>query len=478
MVSAMRNWFGGCKTTQSLPASKQPVITTKNNVRETKPLESKTSNMSQQCLPTMGPANSKLDAKVTPNTSGSTGIIARISDAVSNIFSFKTKLRNYFYSKCKGKDASKPEEINKAMRTIGAEPLTLKTSTGIETKGMHFTVEAFTKKMLDAGAQTVTLNRMDNNTAIPAIVLDKKNPNYNSLMKSLGDMGFFTKVVEDKDGNEVKLTDGVWEKRVINGRTYLWTKENFAKMQGCFTDNCTRFNQSKISADELSSKPFIAKGEHTIVLNGGIYSRFESFRTASEVAKFLALGINVVVSEDKNPTIIDTESRDNVMANRDAIYNRLYSMGLRNEQIIWKGTCFSAIPAVEAAAKYKGSHVIIDQGYVSSTDMVKKQLPTILRPLSPLVRPLVEAFDFNYEMESFLPHVKGEVVVISNNNDDKVPEGQLDRMNKAKGEKLETYSINDRNVKHAGGWFNDAECNRNFSSNLINKNWSAGEIIG
>lgn len=476
MASAIRNWFGGCRVNAPSTASAQKVITTTNTRRETMPVENKTSERSQQCLPTtMDPVNPKLETQMTPRTDGSTGIIARVSNAVSNFFNFKAKLRNYFYTQCKGKDASKPKEINKAMRTIGGQPLALKTSTGIETRGMQFTVDAFAQQMRSAGAQTVTLNRKDNSAAVPALVLDNKNSNYKALMNSLQEMGFFAKDRVDENGNLVKL-DGVWEKREIDGKTYLWTKENFAKMNGCFRQG--RFNTDKVTVDQASLKPFSARGTHTVVLNGGIYSRFESFRTSSEVAKFLALGINVVVSEDKNPGIIDTESRENVMANRDAIYKQLHAQGLRNDQIIWKGTCFSSIPAVEAAAKYAGSHVVIDQGYVSSADMVKKQLPTVLRPLSPLVRPAVKAFDFNYEMEPYLPQVAGSIAIITNNNDDKVPEGQLGRMQAVLDRKVDVYSINDRNVKHADGWFNDRKCMEQFTSHLMSNGWSTGEIIG
>jgi hypothetical protein len=461
MASIVRNWFGGGGTPQPTAVSKQPVTTMNNVHRNPVPVESKTSTTSKECMPAINPANSKLEIQATPQDKESTGIISRVSDAVCNFFDFKTKLRNYFYTQCKGKEASKPEEINKAMRTIGAEPLSLRTSKGLEMRGMHFTVEAFASKMQAAGAQNITLKRTDDNQAIPAIVLDQKNPNYNVLIKSLNDMGFI--------GN-------VWDIGESNGKTYLWTKENSAKMNDCFSRG--EINLKKIAIDQTSVKPFSPASGHTVVLNGGVYSRFESRTTATEVAKLLALGMNVVVSEDKNPGIIDTESKENVMANRDAIYNRLQAMGLRNDQIIWKGTCFSAIPAVEAAAKYLGSHAVIDQGYVSAAEMVKKQLPTYLSPLSGLVKPAVEALDFNYEMEGFLPQVKGNVVIINNNNDDKVPEGQLKRMQDALRKNVAVCSINDRNIKHAEGWFKDSRCNRQFTAHLIRNGWTAGGIIG
>lgn len=467
-ITFMKSLSGGCQSTQ--PSA--PVRPSTARVKATPPADqravSKTGKQ-KQCVPTLYPANSKLDAKVTPTKQEPTGIIARISRSV----------RNFFYSKCKGKDASRPEIIHQAMRTIGATPLSLTTSKGVETRGMHFTVEAFAQQMRATGAQNVTLTRKDQ-TQVPAVVLDQKHPNYKTLMNSLNEMGFFAKDhLNERTGEQVRIGDGVWEMREINGKTYLWTKDNFAKMEGCFRNKT--FNADKVSVNTASLKPFSApQAEHTVVLNGGLYSYFESYRTSSEVAKFLALGMNVVISEDKNPHIIDTESRENVIASRDAIYARLQDQGLRNDQIIWKGTCFSAIPAVEAAAKYPGSHVVIDQGYVSSTEMVQQQIHPVLRPvLSPAVRPVLRAMDFDYEMENFLPAVTGNVAIITNNNDSVIPKGHLSRMKTALANReFSVLEINDPEVKHAGGWFNDRECNARFTTLLRSKGWSAAEILG
>ena len=479
MVKIITGMLGGSNQSVSMdPLTTQSRLVSDHNCSPTISLLTQTNEAAQQAVPHIFPDTAKpVEGRVTLS----------YPDIAAEPFSLIAKIsrwsRNFFYSKFKGEAPRKPEVVNAAMRAMGAEPLNLVTSKGVPIKGMHFTVEAFAKKMQAAGAQRVIFV-CKNSGPVPAIVVENANPCYEVLMTSMCEMGFFNKEFIDEKTRHLSLTEGIWEKREIDGKTYIWTKENFIKMRGCFikiagSPKKQQFINTKVSVDPSSLRPISCNNTYTVVLNGGLWSRFESFHTASEVAKLLALGLNIVISEDKSPGIIDTESRENVMAHREVIYQDLQSKGVPNENIIWKGTCFSSIPAVEAAAKYKDSHVVIDQGYVSSREIVQTRLPTLLRPFSPFVGLAVRSLDFDYEMEPYLSQETGEVVIIANGNDGVVPKDHLLRIKTALHSKaFASFEIDETTVLHAGGWFRDAKCSKAFTEFLVQKGWSAGEIIG
>lgn len=457
---------------------------TKNIVKPTQPdqKQEKITKVSSDLLSSSASSQKKItNATVVPaEEKKSEGIIGRIHRYV----------RDFFYEKCKGKAPSRPEEINQAMKTIGGEQLSLETSEGAELRGMYFSAESLVKKLQDSGMKRVAITtKNDDNESeeISAMVLDPKNPKTPELMAALEQMGLFKLTHKDKKTRKTTtLVDGVWEKMTVDGKIYIFTKENIGKLRNVktlFDKSGDKFNEKYITVSEPFNKPFVREQKKTIVLNGGLYSHYESVRTASEVAKLVALGFDVVVSEDKHPRIKDTESHSKVMASRDAIYQELQRRGIANEDIIWKGTCFSSVPAVEAAAKYSGSHVWIDQGYFESSELVAAQVPGATGFMSPVIRPVVnkvaKSVDFDYNMDAHLPKVKGQIIMIRNANDTVISEEQHTKIKNALPARANSaeFFITDKNVTHAGAWFDDATCNQQIVDHLIAQGMSCGDIL-
>ncbi len=439
-------------------------------------------SMSNRFLNIIGNSKKKISSAkvIVKEEKKSEGIIGRIHRYV----------RDFFYEKCKGKAPSRPEAINEAMRTIGGEPLNLETSEGAELRGMHFSAESLVKKLQDSGMKRVTINTKndgDTSEEISAMVLDPKDPKTPELMAALEQMGLFKLTHKDKKTRKTTtLVDGVWEKMTVDGKIYIFTKENISKLRSVktlFDKKGEKFNEKYISVSEPFNRPFVRTQKKTIVLNGGLYSHYESVRTASEVAKLIALGFDVVVSEDKHPRIKDTESHSKVMASRDSIYQELQRRGVSNEDIIWKGTCFSSVPAVEAAAKYAGSHVWIDQGYFESSDLVAAQVPGATGFMSPVIRPVVnkiaKSVDFDYNMEAHLPKIEGKIIMIRNKNDTVISEEEHAKIKNALPESADAkeFFITDERVRHAGAWFDDASCNQQIVDHLVAQGMSCGDIL-
>jgi hypothetical protein len=424
--------------------------------------------------------DAKSDKKITNVTiiseeEKSEGIISRVHRFV----------RDFFYKKCKGKTPSRPEEIHQAMRTIGGEPLNLTTSAGAELRGMHFKADSLVKKLQESGMQRVTITKKKSEEEISAMVLDPSNPKTAELMNALEQMGLFELTYLDKKtGAKTILVEGVWEKKVIDGKIYIFTKDNAKKLRsGCRPFKRNSFNSKDVAVSKPFNSTFERTDRKTIVLNGGLYSHYESIRTSSEVAKLVALGFDVVVSEDKHPRIQDTESHTKVMASRDAIYEELDRLGVKNDDIIWKGTCFSSVPAVEAAAKYEGTHVWIDQGYFESSELVANQVPLASGFMAPMVRPIVDkiarSVDFDYNMEPHLPNIKGKIMIIRNVNDSVISSDQHAKIKNALNGRSDVaeFSITNKAVKHAGAWFNDTECHDQIVDYLISSEMSGGDIL-
>lgn len=406
------------------------------------------------------------------------------------VFNVAKQFRSKFYNFCKGEDPRDKHAktakdalgiVSNAMDHIDGVSLNLKSDDGVCLEGKHFSLANLMSKMRDIGGQKVNFRCTENkhgstsNQDFSGFVFDKGDQT-KDLMTALTTMGFFNQTYKNSK-DEVVTVSGPWEHKEIDGKIYVWKKVPGLQIN----KQALTSNKIQILSHEAIEPQ---QSRSTIVLNGGIHSYYESHRTASEVARLMALGFDVVVSQDKHPELLGSEAHEHVMATRDAIHDYLESKGIANEQIIWKGTCFSAIPAVEAAAKYAGSHVVIDQGYVDSVDQTSDYiLPDLLKPvLKPMLQGCIEsaldAFHFNYNMIPHLPNVQGQVCIIENQNDKVVSASNVYRMKELLGnKKADLLTITNPNVKHAGGWYEDAECAAKFSNLLITNGFSAGSII-
>lgn len=378
-------------------------------------------------------------------------------------------LKEKLHSCLKGKDASHAQIVNQAMRNIGGISLQIQNSEQHILKGMTFQVDDFLATLEAAHAQKVVFTKKDAHLNISALVLDSSDP----LIETLKNTGFLENTIRTKEG--VKINEGIWKSCTIKGKTYIFTPDQYEKFIAERPFLKDDFNLNYI---ELSDPiPFTAdkKPRKTIILNGGIFSRFESYNTAREVAKFLALGLNVVISEDKNGK--DSESHTNVLANREAIYAKLKKEGVSDKDLIWKGTCFSSVPAMEMAARHPGSHVIIDQGYVESKEVVKtvfkgdKFSAASLVP-SFIINKFCEKMDFTFSMAHAMKKVCGSVYLIPNKNDTIVDAKEHQKMVKElkknkKIESLHVCPIEDKKIEHAGGWYLDKNCRRKLETHLI-----------
>lgn len=353
-----------------------------------------------------------------------------------------------------------PEVIGSAMEKIGGSELKLKTTNGHMVNAMHFNYNDVQEKMKAGGMQKVVLSHGQND--VPAFVLDLNNPKSKELFQDLANLQFFS--------------EGIWETRYIDGKVYIFS-----------SDEAKRFNQfpsmvnnklnplikeSAPKAFEIDSSP-----KKTVVINGGLKSYLKSGYSAKDVAKYLSLGFNVVISEDKHDGLNNAESHSHVMANRAAIHQELKSRKVTNDDIIWAATCFSSAPAVECAAKYPGSHVIINQGYYDIKEVANSMtyLPSFL------VNQGCKRFDFNFEMEPHLDKVQGNVIVIGNQHDSTVYKKQFekikDAVNKQPHIKKKFFEMDNPDAKHAAHWFRSESCNQQVVSYLQEQGFSKGNII-
>ncbi|MEC7838726.1 MAG: hypothetical protein VX777_01655 [Chlamydiota bacterium] len=397
----------------------------------------------------------------------STGLCGKICDYAKSLF----------YSWCKGTKSKKLVEIQQAMKAIGGEPLNLKNSKGDKIDGMFFGANNLVEKMQSSGMKRVTITKNQSQEKLSAFVFDLKNPKTNELLNSFTQMGLFKLEYNNKDNEKIVISEGVWDKHIIDGKVYIFTKENKNKLiKNCSPFKGGKFNLANVTVSEPFNTEFSQKEPKTIVLSGGLSSHFESAHTAIEVAKFVALGFNVVVSENKNAKVIDSESHENVMANMKAIIKDLENRGIENHDVILKGNCQGSLASVEAAANHPGMHVIIDQGYYDSADMLSHKLVVVPKVIA---SKMCDAVDFRYSMEDYLGKVDGKVMVIRNNNDGKVPVEQHQKMvDKLKGkEGVKFFSINDKKIGHAGSFFKDEACNREITDYLMECGFSQGDIL-
>lgn len=400
--------------------------------------------------------HTKLESKVNDHvTSSLLDSFVMVPDAdLPKSAGFLTKK---FYNQVhdEGKKPSNPEGVCKAMTDVGGTSMSLKTTEGHMVKAIHFNLDNVMTKLKESGAQKATFSTGNEN--IPAFVFDNKNPAQATCLQNLNNLGF--------------LSEGVWKPVKVESETYLFSQDNFRKFEdseGAIVRGAERVLNPSITK---SVEPISIDNSNrkTVVVHGGIYSYANSMVAAQEAAKYLSLGFNVLVSEDKHDKLDNAEAHTNVMANRAAIYQELKSRKVANEDIVWAGTCFSSGAAVESAVKYPGSHVIINQGYNDIKEVVNDTSPYVP---SFLVNQACKNFDFDYKVGSNLKDVKGNLVVIGNKNDSPTYQLQFDKIKKAaenveslKG-KRQYVEIDNPLVKHAGHWFKSKTACKEMENHL------------
>lgn len=389
------------------------------------------------------------------------------------------------------------KSIKNAMDFMGGKALNAASeSDGVVVEGEHLRVANLMDRIKESGGRKVVLRKTDaeNPNITSSAIVFEKNEVSKDCIAALTAMGFFDQRYKDDKSDKMITVQGPWVWKEVNGKIYVWKREAYNAIQNDLLEKDKKlfFDPSKFHEEAVVGLQPEPK-RMTIVLHGGVKSYFDHPRMASEAAQLMDMGFDVVVSQDKKRGMLGSEAHEHVMAARDAIHKHLVENGIANQQIIWKGTCFSSIAAVEAAAKYKGSHVIIDQGYMDSAeiaakvavdklagyhlvpDFAKPVAIKIAKPIAPYVLP---AFDFVYKMEPFLQNVEGNICIIENQNDALVSPGNVFRMRELlEKKKHELLTIANPYVEHGGGWYHDGSCASNLKGYLTKNGFTAQGIL-
>lgn len=359
--------------------------------------------------------------------------------------------RNKFYSCIKGKESKHSQEIREAYQGIGGQEVTLRASETLNVRTVTFKAENFSQKIQEAGGRFVDLVHPSSGKVFPAIeVANGMSKDFQNYLKLMGIL------------DAANWSNSQWRYCVSNGKTYILSAADHSEIiTGKYSNSKGTFRDI-----EVRERRADCRAQSTVILSGPIYSHFESNYTAREVGAFLVRGLNVVIFEDKNPTIFDSESVTNTGAARDAIYGHVISQpGMLPSKVIWKGTCFGAIPNVVAAAKYPGSAVIADQTFSRFSQIASqyagqteygKWVPQFIRSL--FVGAAASLNDCEHTLEKDLPQVKGPVCLIENDRDALIPKEMRQDLRKllpANGVN-EVIHINNTFVDHADGWYKDA----------------------
>lgn len=363
--------------------------------------------------------------------------------------------RDQFYSCIKGKESQHSQAVRVAYQGVGGEERTLPTAENFDVRTVTFKADSFQRKVKEAGGKFVDLVHLSGDR-FPAVELERELPKpFYSYLQQMG-------ILDSEHG------DGQWRTISSNGKNYLVSAADYSKLiTGKYTDLNTGRLQD-ITVKERGVKDTCTQS--TVILSGPIYSHFESYNTAREVGAFLIRGLNVLIFEDKHPTVWDSESVTNTAAARDAIYGHVIAQpGMKASSVIWKGTCFGAIPNVVAAARYPGSAVIADQTFVRFSDIASqyagqtswgKWIPQFLR--TPFISAAASANDCAHTLEKDLSKIKGPVCLIENDRDELIPKEMREELRKllpANGMK-EVVHINNKEVDHAEGWYKDAHASQ------------------
>ncbi|MCE5316069.1 MAG: hypothetical protein LLG04_01725 [Parachlamydia sp.] len=374
--------------------------------------------------------------------------------------------RDKFYSCIKGKKSDHSQDVRKAYFGIGAEEVFLKASEKLDVRAFSIKSENFHKKILEVGGKFVDLVDRASNVRFPAIEMPKGLPKDKDFQEYLKDMGILGS----------KYGDGQWESFESEGKTYIVTVADYAEVSTTKYKNQVtgNLNPHKIEVRDRCNE--VCQAKSTVILSGAIYSHFESYNTAREVSAFLIRGLDVVIFEDKNKTVWDSESVTHTGAARDAIYKHVLEQpGIKAENVIWKGTCFGAVPNVVAAAKYSRSAVIADQSFVRFSDIASgyagqtkwgKWIPSFLR--APFIEAAASANDCAHTLEHALPKVQGPVCLIENDRDELIPgyiRQGLSKLLPANKQNCVVH-INNESIKHADGWYKDAKASQQIDQFL------------
>lgn len=412
-----------------------------------------------------------------PNSSSKTFVAKPIKSegwfsCITNLF------RRKLYELFKGEPPSKPQEIRQLLTDIGGAENTLTTKHGVAVRTMHLKASNVLEKIKDAGGSKATLSIGEKE--ILGFAFDQAPENLKATLTKLG----FLNCCYTNSKGQVSAMNGPWVMEVIDGKTYILTKNDFDFLiqKDALTE--TGFSSSVALVKSPINAP---QGTNaTVVLGGGICSYYESYRSAQETAAFLIRGLDVVIFQDKNLPL-ESEADYHVMAAREAIFTQLKSLGLRNDQIILKGLCFSSVPAVELSAAMGGDvPVIIDQGYTDIKPVAVNGIGNnVWSPLSNAVKfvagPMIAAsfpeMDLNYEMKS-LRNLTGPVCVIDNVNDELVPKEERQKLQDASKEKsFYQVSISNPAIRHAGPWYQDNSAATQLDK-FLKDNFNNQPIIG
>lgn len=389
--------------------------------------------------------------------------------------------RDMFYSCVKGRESNHSQEVREAYQGIGGTEITLQASATLNVRTVTFTAANFSKTIKDAGGKFVDLVDPKNGQVLfPAIELENGLPT--QLQKYLKQLGILNS----------EYGEGQWKTFRSDGKTYLVSKADYEKVT---TSQYTNMSSGNLEKSSIVVKPrgdVACKAHSTVILSGPLFSRFESSYTAQEVGAFLVRGVDVVVFEDKNPTVWDSESVTNTKAARDAIYHHVMSKpGMTPNRIVWKGTCFGALPGVAAAAAHPGTGVIADSPFIRFSDSASdyadqnawgKWIPKAIR--TPVIALVAEANDCEHSLEKALPKVQGPICLLENDRDQVIPEEVRKNLRnllpkqQGNGNKVqEVVHINHKDVDHADGWYKDPKASLGIDMFLKNIGATHGSFL-
>lgn len=351
--------------------------------------------------------------------------------------------------KTKKPDQKRSATIEKHLKSLGTQEITVTTASNKKEVFSHLKASDFAAKLNAAGAKKATLSVGD--VSVPAITFDPKNSkDVKDALVALGIMS----------GSR---SQGLWASHTIAGVTYIVDEAGEAALQKAALSknlNTTHFKGA------FSSEELIFKANKTMVMSGGILSYRNSGRQSNEMFQYLLRGMDVVFLDDKEN--LDSESVANSFEKRDAIMQYLTNdLGIKNENIIINGTCFSGIPATYMAANYPGTGLLLNQAYTNmhaiATDKDNIQEGSFW---DWAYKTTLNRAGLSHKMEdAVLDAIKGPVCVMVNTNDKTISMNRSAEVvsaipkNSIGGKVIE---IDDEQFQHADLWSN----NKNATAGL------------
>lgn len=381
---------------------------------------------------------------------------------------------------------SQAQKVTASIEALGGKTVELTTKYDDKPWIRHLTAEGFAGKIREAGGRKVAIVSKTIGKTINAIEIETAKSE--KLLESLAELNILDKTLMKKEpkaswslfswfGSTEKaqpktssILPGTWKQIQVGDKIYLIEAADEQAFYDAkplsrnrFTGKLDGFNSETISIEQ---KPWGETTQQTIVLSGGAHSKIGSQAMASMAARYLALGINVVLLDDKQ--VRESETEESMVALRETTGRYLKASGLSNKDITWHGICYSATIAAKMAKsrEFQGSGLIFDQGYENGEAFfkrsIKSKLPGVLLPFESLVDREIDRYIKEnpnlFNVEGRFNDIQGNVLMIVNRYDEELSRKTTDSLAASmfNGERVANVAnLTNPNLSHGQAWYLD-----------------------